>query len=80
MAQTERVLQILKTCDITNPSASLDNLITDIESEDIVIVDGDTWDEMNKRNTFLCYLEGCGVDNWAGYELAQDMMSEEEND
>lgn len=75
MTQKERVLQILKTCSITNPS--LNNLIADIECDDVVVMDGDTWDEMNDQCDFLSCLEACGVDNWYGYDYAQDMFADE---
>lgn len=35
-------------------------------------------ERLEERSNWLGYLEACGVDNWAGYEIAQKMYQEEE--
>lgn len=37
-------------------------------------------EELVAAQNFLETLQGCGVDNWAGYEMAQEMMSGEEKE
>jgi hypothetical protein len=36
------------------------------------------YDELVNKSYFLNCLEACGVDNWEGYGIAQDMYDEEE--
>ncbi len=60
--------------------SGLSDLIKGIEQEEVVIMDGEAWDEMFEELKFLDCLRAAGVDCWEGYELAQDMMSEEEAD
>ena len=36
--------------------------------------------KLDKRDDFLTALESAGVDNWQGYEHAQDIMEEWENE
>lgn len=34
------------------------------------------YNELLKDSEFLSYLQGAGVDNWEGYDLAVEMMNE----
>ena len=36
--------------------------------------------QLLRDSEFLDALQACGVDNWDGYEDAQDMMSDEDED
>ena len=35
------------------------------------------YDELEEAQAFLICLEGAGVDNWDGYEIAQDVMEDQ---
>ncbi len=37
-------------------------------------------DELEERERWLCVLEAAGVDNWEGYEYAQELMYEQDNE
>lgn len=45
--------------------------------EETVSISQKEYDELLRTQLFLDCLEACGVDNWAGYEDAQDMMEDE---
>jgi len=45
-----------------------------------VLVPVKEWKEIEHDLDFLCALQGAGVDNWEGYELAQESMSETEEE
>jgi hypothetical protein len=40
----------------------------------------DEYDELMSDSLFLSCLEAAGVDNWDGYEIAQDMYAEQYGD
>lgn len=37
-------------------------------------------DELEERERWLCALEAAGVDNWSGYEYAQEVIEEWDNE
>ncbi len=47
-------------------------------TQEMVTITKKEYDELLKDSTFLAYLEGCGVDNWDGYDNAVQMMLEED--
>lgn len=45
---------------------------------DCVVLDMARYNELLEAEEFLNALRAAGVDNWDGYEYAQDMVSEDE--
>lgn len=41
-----------------------------------VTISKEEYDELKGDSAFLAALEGAGVNNWDGYEIAQDMMED----
>lgn len=44
--------------------------------EETVVISKDRYEELLKSERWLSCLEGCGVDNWAGFDDAVVMMKE----
>jgi hypothetical protein len=69
----------------------MDKLINKIEEYNFdcqggSLVDCMEWNELKEKivqleedSKWLGYLEAAGVDNWSGYEYAQEMIEEKEN-
>jgi len=49
-----------------------------IEEEEMITISKTIHDELVRDSYFLNCLEACGVDNWCGFEEAQEMMEDEE--
>jgi len=45
-------------------------------SEKTITISQDEYDQLRRDSEFLECLYSAGVDNWNGYEYAQDMMEE----
>lgn len=45
--------------------------------DDEVIISREEYETLLKDQRFLDALHSCGVDNWDGYEEAQDMIDDE---
>lgn len=45
-------------------------------SEKTITITIEEYDELLEDSRFLCALQGAGVDNWNGYENAQEMIEE----
>ena len=45
-------------------------------SEKTITISQDEYDQLRRDSEFLECLYSAGVDNWDGYEYAQDMMEE----
>lgn len=43
---------------------------------DVVTITRERFDDLNKKEDFLAALEDAGVDNWEGYDIAQDTFEE----
>lgn len=43
---------------------------------EVIFITTEEYENLTERDAFLCALEGSGVDNWSGYEDAQDMLDE----
>lgn len=46
--------------------------------EETITISKKEYEELLKDSQFLDCLQGAGVDNWEGYEYAQEMMKEME--
>lgn len=44
-----------------------------MENEEMVTITKEEYDELNEDSKFLQCLYSAGVNNWDGYEVAQDM-------
>lgn len=44
-----------------------------------IVVKQETFDQLVDDSNFLSSLEGAGVDNWEGYDMAVEMYQEESN-
>ncbi len=51
-------------------------LIPEKDFNEFVLVPEKEFAEMERSLQFLSALEAAGVDNWEGYEIAQDMMED----
>ena len=51
----------------------------DVEIKTVTISEED-YDELIEDQRFLRALEAAGVDNWEGYEIAQDRLEEWDNE
>jgi hypothetical protein len=49
-------------------------------SEKTITISQDEYDQLRSDSEFLECLHSAGVDNWDGYDVAQDMMDELEED
>lgn len=47
------------------------------EKVEVVILDRPRYEELLEREAFLNALKAAGVDNWEGYDYAQEAYSEE---
>ena len=47
-------------------------------SDETVTISKAQYDDLIADQKFLCALIACGVDNWDGYDMAQDMIEDEE--
>lgn len=47
-----------------------------IMSEEMVTITKKEYDDLLKREAWLLCLEAAGVDNWQGYDYAQEMLEE----
>ena len=47
------------------------------DSQEVVLMSKADYDKLRQDQIFLHCLEGAGVDNWCGYEDAQEMMEDE---
>ena len=45
--------------------------------EEEITITKKLYDKLQADSAFLACLEACGVDNWQGYEEAQEMFEEE---
>lgn len=45
-------------------------------SEDTITISKEEYNRLNENERFLCALQAAGVDNWDGYDHAQDIMEE----
>ena len=48
-----------------------------INEDGTVTLTREEFDELESDQHFLRCLEGAGVDNWDGYEIAQDVMEDQ---
>lgn len=46
---------------------------------DTITIDIDEYEELKRDSDFLNALYNAGVDNWSGYEYAQDLFRENRN-
>ena len=46
--------------------------------EEKIEISKSRYEELLNAETFLECLEGAGVDNWSGYEIAQEMFEQED--
>lgn len=46
-------------------------------SDETITISVEKFDELLAAQNFLEALLGCGVDNWEGYEMAQEMVSDD---
>jgi hypothetical protein len=53
----------------------LSETLTEMEEE--ITITKKLYDKLREDSDFLSCLEACGVDNWQGYEEAQEMLEEE---
>ena len=52
-----------------------------MDDKGLVTITQEEYDELLKRSDWLDCLESAGVDNWCGYEYAQELSREgDEND
>jgi hypothetical protein len=47
-----------------------------METEQTICITIKEYNQLLDRNEWLCCLEEAGVDNWSGFSVAQDMLSE----
>ena len=65
-------------CDEVNKYDDIIPLFHTVDYKPVVTITQERLDKLEEDSEFLCCLQAAGVDNWDGYEYAQDMMSEEE--
>lgn len=46
------------------------------QQEKMVTITEAEYDKLSEDSRFLCALQNAGVDNWDGYEVAQEMIEE----